>query len=69
MKVKADEDLFYRWKALNVQIDGIASIVQNDMEITEEEWKDWCNNTTKLIRNIRQLRFETCEHLSRPVIR
>lgn len=38
IKVKANKQLFDRWRKFNPQL---ASIVQNDMEISDEQLQEW----------------------------
>lgn len=40
--VRANEELFDRWKGLGRRVESLKVIVQNDMTVTDEEYLDWC---------------------------
>ena len=42
--IKSNEELFNRWKEATYVLRNLSSIVQNDIEITEQEWKEWLTN-------------------------
>lgn len=43
MKVVSNKDLFDRWQRLSnvMRFDHLSSIVQNDMDISDESFKEW----------------------------
>jgi hypothetical protein len=41
LKVKTSEELFNKFKTLSLSVRNLASIVQNDMEITTDQLTEW----------------------------
>jgi len=59
MKIKANEYLFNEWKKLGYEITNLSSMVQNDMEISDEELIDWYNKCKNASCRIKYLYEET----------
>jgi 3-methyladenine DNA glycosylase AlkD len=59
MKIKSNEKIFNEWKQLGMKISMLSSIVQNDMEISTEEYLEWINLAYKSISNMNKLIEET----------
>lgn len=41
IKIKANEELFHKFHELGETLKGLSSIVQNDIEISQEQWQEW----------------------------
>jgi hypothetical protein len=67
-KIKANEDLFYRWMKLQTKTQLIVrgqDIVQNDMEMTAEQLNEWYKGLTADIESVRVDFKKTLEELDR----
>lgn len=62
IQIKANEALFKKWRDLGTYVRMSASIIQNDMEVSEREIIEWSKSMTELIRAIADLRKETMRH-------
>lgn len=63
MRIKSNESLFNRWRRLGSRISNQASIVQNDMEVSEEEIAEWCDILLQLYEKLEQLQIDTLSYI------
>ncbi len=63
MKIKANEELFNSW--INFSSRDLAGIVQNDMEITEEQLREWDDRFEKRLFEFTRLRNKTVNYIRR----
>jgi len=63
--VKANEDLFEKWRSLGVKISNLSAIAQNDMEVTEEQVIEWAEYVKELLNTLLILRNETLKQFYR----
>ena len=59
MKIKANKDLFERWRELGSRIGSLASIVQNDTEVTSEQILEWLGHVDFSLDALMALRDTT----------
>lgn len=52
-------ELFKKWKSLQMEIDSLAGIVQNDIEVTEEMIKDWEDKSDEVSKELDDLYWKT----------
>lgn len=64
-KIKADVELFKRGKQLAIATGSLSSIVQNDMEITEEDVQEFNQHIDKLLSDIEAHRRAVNEYILR----
>jgi hypothetical protein len=64
MKIKANEELFDSWKAVAFQISELGTIVQNDMEITNEAFIEWLRRTARTQEVMRRLISSTTKYVT-----
>ena len=58
----ANEALFNAWKSLSRDAANLASIAQNDMLLTLQDFKDWQQCSIAVISKIEKLTAETTNH-------
>jgi len=58
MKVKANEELFNKFEPLSFRLRDLRAIIQNDMEISWLEIKDWVCMIDKIKEEIDNLKLE-----------
>lgn len=64
MKIKANNDLFERWRLLGSRIIALSSIVQNDMDVTEAQVEGWIENVRLLGKEYRQLAGDILDYIN-----
>jgi hypothetical protein len=64
MKVKGNQKLFDAWMTLCIQLTQESCIVQNDMEISEEDVKEWNNNVDFLLRTLSNLQEQILNYVT-----
>ena len=62
IRLKATEKLFNRYEGIGIQVRGLSAIVQNDMEITDEEFYDWREKAIDTKNLLEELIEDTFEH-------
>ena len=65
MKVKANENLFNEFEDLSLRIGEMKSIVQNDMEITEEDISDFSERMNEISTRIYDLTYKVVTHINK----
>lgn len=64
-KIKSSIRLFSAWEELTLRISMLRSIVQNDMETTDQEVSDWQDTALNLNNDVSDLISETVEYLTK----
>jgi len=65
MKIKSDEELFYEIYTYASRLTALAAIVQNDCELTTEEYKEWAQCGVKNINDIKDWMKRIYLHIQR----
>lgn len=55
MKIKSNEELFNEWQRLSLRLLHVRSIVQNDIESSPEEVKEWMDGARELKEDLTTL--------------
>lgn len=63
MKIKADEELFNRFKYLGHKLSNLSCIVQNDMDVMSYEIGDFIHNTNEIVLEINTLKQLVLNHV------
>ena len=64
VSVKANKELFDRWRQAGASVTALASVVQNDMEIEVKDLMGWGQQVEGAVKRIRLLRGDTMDYLS-----
>lgn len=62
-KTKANRELFNAWRELGIKIEQESSIVQNDLELSEDELHKFEIRCAQLAADILQLYNKTAQYL------
>lgn len=63
LQVKADETIFKHYQLVSQMVKNLGSIVQNDTELTMEEWFDWLARFNVVQRALSQVWADTQDHV------
>ena len=61
--IKANQELFENWQELGRTITGMASIVQNDMNVTIPDVYQWQYNAQRAVSRFDELLTETMHYV------
>lgn len=65
MRVSNGEELFNAWRDLAYRVKALGSIVQNDMEITVDDFSGWLDYVEQAKNMLAALAEKTHEHILR----
>jgi hypothetical protein len=63
--IKGNKFLFEEWHKLAIQVSGLAGIVQNDIEITNEDYEEWIKLAIKHSNKITELTNKTIQYVEK----
>lgn len=63
-QIKADKNLFSEWQVMGHRIMNLASIVQNDMELTRDDLLEWREDLVRIEADLDKLTLRTAEYLT-----
>ena len=63
--VKANQKLFDRWKRFGIAVDCCKSIVQNSVEISDKDFRDWLRTVYAAQQQLDDLIRDTVLHVTR----
>jgi hypothetical protein len=64
MFVKSNEQLFNRWKRYGASVTCCKSVIQNSMEISDQEFRDWLRTAYAAQDQLAALITDTVKHVT-----
>ena len=63
MKIKSNEDLFNEIYHYAARVTHMAGLIQNDVEITQEEYNEWAKKGVNNLNDIKKWMMSVYKHI------